>query len=135
SLCRGEYNKVFYFLNIDHLTWLLRLYLQQQDIDYHFYILYNSSNFNALPNKASLKIVRFILCRFFYFLYSPTPDLYCYYKSDRPYLRLAPLRAELIHRRPKLVIFRDAVSPAESLLLRQLGAPKVCSLKIIFILI
>ncbi|VDM95584.1 unnamed protein product [Onchocerca ochengi] len=40
--------------------------------------------------------------------------LYCYYKMDRPYLRLAPFKVEIVRQNPLIVLFYDIVSDEEA---------------------
>jgi len=49
--------------------------------------------------------------------------LNCYLKRNRPFLKLAPLKAELIHLKPKLIIYRQAVSEIESEIIKELATP------------
>lgn len=39
--------------------------------------------------------------------------LYCYYKNDRPFLKLAPLKVEIVHWKPKMLLFRQIISDNE----------------------
>ncbi|VDO42609.1 unnamed protein product, partial [Brugia timori] len=50
--------------------------------------------------------------------------LYCYYKMDRPYLRLAPFKVEIVHQNPLVVLFRDIVSDEEMRIIEMLAVPK-----------
>ncbi|KAK6101570.1 Prolyl 4-hydroxylase subunit alpha-1 [Brugia pahangi] len=51
--------------------------------------------------------------------------LYCYYKMDRPYLRLAPFKVEIVHQNPLVVLFRDIVSDEEMRIIEMLAVPKL----------
>ncbi|OUC42821.1 tetratricopeptide repeat protein [Trichinella nativa] len=64
------------------------------------------------------------LCRSEY----PIPDkdrakLYCYYKRNRPYLKLAPIKVEVMHWKPKIVYFRGVISDEEIAVIKQLASP------------
>ena len=37
----------------------------------------------------------------------------CYYKRDRPYLLIAPIKVEIIHMNPLVVLFRNILSDNE----------------------
>ncbi|KAM3718366.1 Prolyl 4-hydroxylase subunit [Dirofilaria immitis] len=49
---------------------------------------------------------------------------YCYYKMDRPYLRLAPFKVEIIRQNPLVVLFHDIISNEESRIIEMLAIPK-----------
>lgn len=51
--------------------------------------------------------------------------LYCYYKMDRPYLRLAPIKVEIARQNPMAVLFHDIMSDEESRIIEMLAVPKV----------
>ncbi|MCP9263869.1 Prolyl 4-hydroxylase subunit alpha-1 [Dirofilaria immitis] len=51
-------------------------------------------------------------------------QLYCYYKMDRPYLRLAPFKVEIVRQNPLVVLFYDIVSDEESRIIEMLATPK-----------
>ncbi len=53
--------------------------------------------------------------------------LYCYYKSDRPFLRLAPIKTEVLRFRPLTAIFRNVISEYEISVVKALATPQVCS--------
>ncbi|MCP9263774.1 Prolyl 4-hydroxylase subunit alpha-1 [Dirofilaria immitis] len=50
---------------------------------------------------------------------------YCYYKMDRPYLRLAPFKVEIIRQNPLVVLFHDIISNEESRIIEMLAIPKL----------
>lgn len=51
--------------------------------------------------------------------------LKCYFKRDTPFLRLAPLKMEVLHYKPKIVLFRDVVSDNEIAIIKELAAPRL----------
>ncbi|KAM3718672.1 Prolyl 4-hydroxylase subunit [Dirofilaria immitis] len=51
--------------------------------------------------------------------------LYCYYKMDRPYLRLAPFKVEIVRQNPLAVLFYDIISDDEARIIQMLAAPKL----------
>uniref|UniRef100_A0A915DS95 Fe2OG dioxygenase domain-containing protein n=1 Tax=Ditylenchus dipsaci TaxID=166011 RepID=A0A915DS95_9BILA len=53
------------------------------------------------------------------------PQLYCYYKMDRPYLRLAPFKVEIVGRNPLVALFRNVLSNSESELIKELARPQL----------
>nr|CAD2169257.1 unnamed protein product [Meloidogyne enterolobii] len=56
--------------------------------------------------------------------------LYCYYKMDRPFLRLAPIKVEIIRFEPLAVIFRNIIADQEIEILKQLSKPKLRQAKV-----
>ncbi|VDM97432.1 unnamed protein product [Onchocerca ochengi] len=52
--------------------------------------------------------------------------LYCYYKMDRPYLRLAPFKVEIARQNPLAVLFHDIMSDEEARIIEMLAVPKAC---------
>ncbi|OZC05430.1 hypothetical protein X798_07598 [Onchocerca flexuosa] len=52
--------------------------------------------------------------------------LYCYYKMDHPYLRLAPFKIEIIRQNPLAVLFHDIMSDEEARIIQLLAKPKAC---------
>ncbi|VDO38669.1 unnamed protein product [Onchocerca flexuosa] len=50
--------------------------------------------------------------------------LYCYYKMDRPYLRLAPFKVEIVRQNPLIVLFHDIISDEEARIIEMLAVPK-----------
>uniref|UniRef100_A0A915DIP8 Fe2OG dioxygenase domain-containing protein n=1 Tax=Ditylenchus dipsaci TaxID=166011 RepID=A0A915DIP8_9BILA len=54
-----------------------------------------------------------------------TSKLYCYYKMDRPYLRLAPFKVEILRFNPLAVLFRGVMSEEETELIQELAKPKL----------
>ncbi|OZC06168.1 prolyl 4-Hydroxylase alpha-subunit, region [Onchocerca flexuosa] len=59
--------------------------------------------------------------------------LYCYYKMDHPYLRLAPFKVEVVRQNPLVVLFYDIMSDEESRVIQMLAEPKAC-LVLLFVL-
>lgn len=53
--------------------------------------------------------------------------LYCYYKMDRPFLRLAPFKVEILRFSPLAVLFRDVITDDEVTLIQMLATPRVSS--------
>ncbi|KAM3722358.1 Prolyl 4-hydroxylase subunit [Dirofilaria immitis] len=51
---------------------------------------------------------------------------YCYYKMDRPYLRLAPFKVEIVRENPLVVLFYDIISDEEARVIQMLALPKAC---------
>ncbi|VDM98825.1 unnamed protein product [Onchocerca ochengi] len=54
--------------------------------------------------------------------------LYCYYKTDRPYLRLAPFKVEIVRQNTLAALFYDIMTDEEARILRILTEPKACSI-------
>ncbi|VDM91575.1 unnamed protein product, partial [Onchocerca ochengi] len=52
-------------------------------------------------------------------------QLYCYYKMDHPYLRLAPFKVEIIRQNPLAVLFYDIMSNEEAQIIQTLAVPKL----------
>ncbi|VDM93951.1 unnamed protein product [Onchocerca ochengi] len=52
--------------------------------------------------------------------------LYCYYKMDRPYLRLAPFKVEIARQNSLAVLFYDIMSDEEARIIQMLAVPKAC---------
>ncbi|KAM3722357.1 Prolyl 4-hydroxylase subunit [Dirofilaria immitis] len=50
---------------------------------------------------------------------------YCYYKMDRPYLRLAPFKVEIVRENPLVVLFYDIISDEEARVIQMLALPKL----------
>ncbi|KRY72318.1 Prolyl 4-hydroxylase subunit alpha-2, partial [Trichinella pseudospiralis] len=81
---------------------------------------------NRRPDDLSIpeRDVYEALCRSEY----PIPDkdrakLYCYYKRNRPFLKLAPIKVEVMHWKPKIVYFRGVISDEEIAVIKQLASP------------
>ncbi|KAK6027167.1 hypothetical protein OSTOST_06805 [Ostertagia ostertagi] len=60
----------------------------------------------------------------------PTPPeeekkLYCYYKMDRPYLRLAPIKVEILRLEPLAVLFKEVMSEYEAEVIKATATPKL----------
>ncbi|VDN01899.1 unnamed protein product, partial [Onchocerca ochengi] len=53
-------------------------------------------------------------------------QLYCYYKMDHPYLRLAPFKVEIVRQNPLIALFYDIMSDEEARIIQMLGVPKAC---------
>ncbi|VDM99496.1 unnamed protein product, partial [Onchocerca ochengi] len=51
--------------------------------------------------------------------------LYCYYKMDRPYLRLAPFKVEIVRQNSLIVLFYDIISDEEARIIQMLAVPKL----------
>ncbi|KHN73657.1 Prolyl 4-hydroxylase subunit alpha-1 [Toxocara canis] len=51
--------------------------------------------------------------------------LYCYYKMDRPYLRLAPIKVEIMRLNPLAVLFHQIMSDEEARIIEMLAIPKL----------
>jgi prolyl 4-hydroxylase len=51
--------------------------------------------------------------------------LYCYYKRDKPFLRLAPIKAEIVHWKPKMILFRQVVSDEEIEIIKEMATPRL----------
>ncbi|KAL3115904.1 hypothetical protein niasHT_007204 [Heterodera trifolii] len=54
-----------------------------------------------------------------------TSKLYCYYKRDRPFLRLAPFKVEIVRFNPLAVLFRNVVTDEEIERIQELAKPKL----------
>lgn len=54
-----------------------------------------------------------------------TSKLYCYYKMDRPFLRLAPFKVEILRFNPLAVLFIDVLSDEEIDMIQELAKPKL----------
>ncbi|OZC05620.1 prolyl 4-Hydroxylase alpha-subunit, region, partial [Onchocerca flexuosa] len=50
--------------------------------------------------------------------------LYCYYKMDRPYLRLAPFKVEIVRQDSLVALVYDIVSEEEARIIKMLAVPK-----------
>ncbi|VDP15468.1 unnamed protein product [Onchocerca flexuosa] len=48
-------------------------------------------------------------------------QFYCYYKMDRPYLRLAPFKVEIVRQNPLIALFHDIMSDEEAGIIQMLG--------------
>uniref|UniRef100_A0A2K6VM80 procollagen-proline 4-dioxygenase n=1 Tax=Onchocerca volvulus TaxID=6282 RepID=A0A2K6VM80_ONCVO len=53
-------------------------------------------------------------------------QLYCYYKMDHPYLRLAPFKVEIIRQNSLAVLFYDIMLDDEVRVIQLLAKPKAC---------
>lgn len=54
---------------------------------------------------------------------SQKSQLYCYYKRDRPYLKLAGIKVEIVHLKPMVVIFREVLSDREIEIIKDVATP------------
>lgn len=52
-------------------------------------------------------------------------QLYCYYKNDKPFLRLAPFKVEIMHLKPKILLFRNVVSDEEIAYIKEMATPRL----------
>uniref|UniRef100_A0A8R1XPL3 procollagen-proline 4-dioxygenase n=1 Tax=Onchocerca volvulus TaxID=6282 RepID=A0A8R1XPL3_ONCVO len=52
-------------------------------------------------------------------------QLYCYYKMDRPYLRLAPFKVEIVRQNSLAVLFYNIISDDEARIIQLLAMPKL----------
>uniref|UniRef100_A0A183IHW0 P4Hc domain-containing protein n=1 Tax=Soboliphyme baturini TaxID=241478 RepID=A0A183IHW0_9BILA len=88
--------------------------------------------YESLCRKAGLPMVsvldrsHFILhCSFTDIPPFVAKDLYCYLKRDIPFLKLAPIKVEVVHWKPKIMFFRRIVSDDELAVIKQLALPLV----------
>ncbi|KAK6039932.1 tetratricopeptide repeat protein [Cooperia oncophora] len=51
-------------------------------------------------------------------------ELYCYYKMDKPFLRLAPIKVEILRLEPLAVLFKEVMSEYEAEVIKSLATPK-----------
>uniref|UniRef100_A0A7I4YLH5 procollagen-proline 4-dioxygenase n=1 Tax=Haemonchus contortus TaxID=6289 RepID=A0A7I4YLH5_HAECO len=51
--------------------------------------------------------------------------LYCYLKMDRPYLRLAPIKVEILRLEPLAVLFKEVMSEYEAEVIKATATPKL----------
>lgn len=52
-------------------------------------------------------------------------NLYCYFKTNHPFLKLAPIKVEIIHFDPLVVIFRNIISDGEIDFVKNFSLSKV----------
>ncbi|KRX89721.1 Prolyl 4-hydroxylase subunit alpha-2 [Trichinella pseudospiralis] len=79
-------------------------------------------NDQALPERKDFEA----LCRGEYLMTEKQRShLYCYYKRDTPFLSLAPIKVEVMHWKPKIVIFRQVISANEIAVLKTLAYPRL----------
>ncbi|KAE9555682.1 hypothetical protein FO519_001153 [Halicephalobus sp. NKZ332] len=52
-------------------------------------------------------------------------QVYCYYKQDRPFLKLAPIKVEIIRFDPLAVIFHQVISDYEISVVKELATPRL----------
>ncbi|VDN00635.1 unnamed protein product, partial [Onchocerca ochengi] len=57
--------------------------------------------------------------------------LYCYYKMDRPYLRLAPFKVEIVRQNSLVALVYDIVSNEEARIIKMLALPQACLLLLV----
>ncbi|KAI1715402.1 2OG-Fe(II) oxygenase superfamily domain-containing protein [Ditylenchus destructor] len=51
--------------------------------------------------------------------------VYCYYKRDRPFLKLAPIKVEILRYDPLVVLFRNVISDEEIAVVKMLATPRL----------
>uniref|UniRef100_A0A0N4ZCK5 procollagen-proline 4-dioxygenase n=1 Tax=Parastrongyloides trichosuri TaxID=131310 RepID=A0A0N4ZCK5_PARTI len=51
--------------------------------------------------------------------------LYCYYKRDKPYLKLAPIKVEIVHFNPLAVLFKEIISDDEIQVIKDMATPRL----------
>uniref|UniRef100_A0A0N5C9F1 procollagen-proline 4-dioxygenase n=1 Tax=Strongyloides papillosus TaxID=174720 RepID=A0A0N5C9F1_STREA len=51
--------------------------------------------------------------------------LYCYFKKDKPFLKLAPIKVEIVHFNPLAVLFKEVISDEEITVIQQLATPRL----------
>ncbi|CEF59606.1 Prolyl 4-hydroxylase alpha-related protein PH4[alpha]EFB [Strongyloides ratti] len=56
---------------------------------------------------------------------SQKSKLYCYYKRDRPFLKLAPIKVEIVHFNPLAVLFKEIISDEEISVIESLAIPRL----------
>uniref|UniRef100_A0AC35TZT5 Procollagen-proline 4-dioxygenase n=1 Tax=Rhabditophanes sp. KR3021 TaxID=114890 RepID=A0AC35TZT5_9BILA len=60
-----------------------------------------------------------------------TPDIkmlskvYCYYKRDLPFLKLAPIKVEIVRFKPLAVLFRGVISDHEIKIIQEMATPRL----------
>ncbi|KAL3088204.1 hypothetical protein niasHT_021864 [Heterodera trifolii] len=78
--------------------------------------------FNDIPERDAFER----LCRGeFEISATNSSKLYCYLKRDKPYLKLAPHKVEIVHYEPLVVVFRNVISDAEIAVVKQLATPRL----------
>lgn len=55
--------------------------------------------------------------------------VYCYYKRDRDFLKLAPIKVEILRYDPLVVIFHQVISDYEISIIKQLATPRASLMK------
>jgi prolyl 4-hydroxylase len=55
--------------------------------------------------------------------------VYCYYKKDRPFLKLAPFKVEILRFDPLVVLFKDVIQDSEIEVIKELATPRVSRTK------
>ncbi|TKR86888.1 hypothetical protein L596_011391 [Steinernema carpocapsae] len=56
---------------------------------------------------------------------SQASKVYCYLKMDRPFLKLAPIKVEILRYEPLAVLFKEVISDHEISVVQQLATPKL----------
>lgn len=51
--------------------------------------------------------------------------LTCYYKNDRPFLRIAPIKVERLNMEPEVLLFKQVLTDSEIDLLKRISGPNV----------
>ncbi|CAD5218227.1 unnamed protein product [Bursaphelenchus okinawaensis] len=51
--------------------------------------------------------------------------VYCYYKKDRPFLKLAPFKVEIVRLNPLAVLFHEVLSDYEISVIKELATPRL----------
>ncbi|KAI6189236.1 Prolyl 4-hydroxylase alpha-related protein PH4 [Aphelenchoides besseyi] len=61
--------------------------------------------------------------------FKPDPAMeartYCYYKRDRPFLKLAPFKVEIVRYEPLVVLFKEVISDPEIAVIQELATPRL----------
>lgn len=57
--------------------------------------------------------------------------VYCYYKKDRPFLKLAPFKVEILRFDPLVVLFKDVLADDEIAVIKELATPRVSLQKMV----
>lgn len=56
-------------------------------------------------------------------------QVYCYYKKDRPFLKIAPFKVEILRYEPLVVLFKEVITDSEIAVIKELATPKVSLLR------
>ncbi|KAI6171007.1 Prolyl 4-hydroxylase alpha-related protein PH4 [Aphelenchoides bicaudatus] len=51
--------------------------------------------------------------------------VYCYYKNDRPFLKIAPFKVEILRYDPLVVLFKEVISDSEIAVIKELATPRL----------
>lgn len=83
-------------------------------------------NIRSLKNDIEERDAYEKLCRG-EFKPDPVRDskVYCYYKKDRPFLKLAPFKVEILRFDPMIVLFKEVISDPEIAVIKELATPRV----------